>query len=245
LEDRLEFFDSTSSAVVSASAAFLRRKPRSSFLIRRRSCLVWFGLARSSSGKASACVAPWRHAFRSFRYTPFAQHQAPLAFSSIAAVVNTASNRAAAVHTFSRAGWASASLRQRSSVSALTPISRPTSSADALSGGSIRATARSLNACPHLATRVLHRHPPPRIVGSIGATTILTRGVDRVAQWIERKAVIVLSSAEKECNVRISINQCAKRIRKWRQIAAWDFLANQSPRQFVELPQQSFPAIKQ
>jgi hypothetical protein len=143
--------------------------------MRRRSCLVWFGLARCSSGPASACVALCRQMIRSLRYTPLARHQAPLAFSPIAAVVNTASNRAATVQTRSRAGCASASLRQRSKVSAPMPISRATSSADALSGGSsIRATALFLNACPYLATLVLHRRP--RIVVSIGATTILTRG---------------------------------------------------------------------
>jgi hypothetical protein len=59
------------------------------------------------------------------------------------------------------------------------PISRATSSVDALSGGSIRATALFLNARPYLATLVLHRRP--RIVVSIGATTILTRGASSAA----------------------------------------------------------------
>jgi len=43
----------------------------------------------------------------------------------------------------------------------------------ALSGASIRATALSLNACPYLATFVLHLRP---LQGFIGATTILTWG---------------------------------------------------------------------
>ena len=62
----------------------------------------------------------------------------------MAAVVITASRRAAAVQSRSRAGLASSSLRQRSSVSVLTPISRATTSSAALSGGSNRATALSL-----------------------------------------------------------------------------------------------------
>src|SRR5206468_12638062 len=99
--------------------------------------------------------------------------------ASTAAVATTASHRPAPVQARPRAGLDSASLRQRSSVSAPTPISRPTSSADALSGGSMRATALSLNACPYRATLVLHRRP--QVLGSIGATTILTRGVSRGA----------------------------------------------------------------
>jgi len=56
----------------------------------------------------------------------------------------------------------------------LTPISRETTSSEALSGGSNLATALSLNACPYRATSVLHRRP--RVLGSIEATSILTRG---------------------------------------------------------------------
>ena len=54
-----------------------------------------------------------------------------------------------------RPGMDSASLRQRSSVAALTPISRDTTSTDALSGGSNRATALSLNSCPYPGVRQL------------------------------------------------------------------------------------------
>jgi len=93
-----------------------------------RACASFFGRGRRLRRALAACV-------QSFGYTPLARHLAPLAFSSIAA----------AVRTFSLAGWVSDWLRQRSSVSALTSISRPTCSADALSGGR-RATARSLNA---------------------------------------------------------------------------------------------------
>src|ERR1022692_403685 len=153
------FFDNTSSAAVSASAAFLRRRSRSSSLMRRRSCLVWLGLARASSGEANACVALSRQATRSCRNTPFARHHALLAASSMAAVVSTASNRATAVQARSRAGSANASLNQRLSVSTPMPISPATSSAAALSGGSMRATALSLNALPYLDTVVLHRRP--------------------------------------------------------------------------------------
>lgn len=52
-----------------------------------------------------------------------------------------------------------ASLRHRSSVAVLTPTSRATTSAAALSGGNNLATAVSLNACPYRATSVLHRRP--------------------------------------------------------------------------------------
>jgi hypothetical protein len=64
------------------------------------------------------------------------------------AVVSTASKRAAAVQTCSRAGLASASLRQRSSVETPMPTSCATASSAALSGGSNRATALFLNVCP-------------------------------------------------------------------------------------------------
>src|ERR1700676_569520 len=168
------FFDSTSSAAVSASARSLRRSSRSSSLMRRRSCWVCCGLARASSGSASACVALCRQQASSCGYTPLARHHALLAASSIAAVVSTASNRAAAVQARSRAGLDSASLRQRSSVPTPTPTSRATSSNAALSGGSNRATALSLNACPYFANSFSHHRP--RFIDSIGATSILTRG---------------------------------------------------------------------
>ena len=57
VEDRCDFFDSTSKAVVSASARSVRNRSRSSSLMRFLSCLVARGLARTSSGSASATVA--------------------------------------------------------------------------------------------------------------------------------------------------------------------------------------------
>src|ERR1700692_191602 len=168
------FFDSTSSAAVSANARSRRRSSRSSSLIRRRSCWVCCGLARASSGSASACVALCRQQASSCGYTPLARHHALLPASSIAAVVSTASNRPAAVQARSRAGLDSASLRQRSSVPTPTPTSCATSSNAALSGGSNRATALSLNACPYFANSFSHHRP--RFMDSIGATSILTRG---------------------------------------------------------------------
>ncbi len=52
-----------------------------------------------------------------------------------------------------------ASSRQRSKVSVPIPTSRATTSIAALSGGSNRATALSLNVCPYRAKSVLHRRP--------------------------------------------------------------------------------------
>ncbi len=66
---------------------------------------------------------------------------------------------AAAVHARSRRGSASATLRHRSSVATPTPYSRATSSSVAFSGGSNRATARSLNAFPYRATSSSHHRP--------------------------------------------------------------------------------------
>ncbi len=148
------FFDSTSSAAVSARARSLRSNSRSSSLMRLRSCRVACGLARASSGSASAAVQLARHWSSSAGNTPCPRHQALLAASFIAAVVTTASSRAPAVQARSRAGLDCASARQRSSVATTTPTSRATCSNPALSGGSNRATARSLNACPYRATSV-------------------------------------------------------------------------------------------
>jgi len=169
--------------------------------MRRRSSLVCCGLARFSAGSASACVALSRHCCSCCGYTPCSRHQALRADSSMAAVVITASRRAAAVQSRSRAGLASSSLRQRSSVSVLTPISRATTSSAALSGGSNRATALSLKPCPYRANLFSHYrplvveiggkgavvfgagNPPPskrlefrKDSSSIGATSILPRG---------------------------------------------------------------------
>ena len=55
------FFDSTSSAAVSARARSLRSNSRSSSLMRLRSARVACGLVRSSSGAANAVVALARH----------------------------------------------------------------------------------------------------------------------------------------------------------------------------------------
>ena len=141
--------------------------------MRRLSSLVCEGLARTASGAASACVALARHCCSCCRYTPFSRHQALRVASSMAAGVITASSRAAAVQTRSLAGLDNDSERQRSSASTPTPISRATASGGALSGGSMRATARSLNACPYPANSFSLR---PRVHGSMGTTSILTRG---------------------------------------------------------------------
>lgn len=167
------FFDSTSRAAVSASARSLRSRSRSSSLMRLRSARVACGLARASSGSASALVQLARHLSSSAGYTPCSRHQALLAASFIAAVVITASNRAPAVQARPRAGLDCASSRQRCRVPAPTPTSRATTSSAALSGGSNLATALSLNACPYRAKSVLHRRP---LGSSMEATTILTRG---------------------------------------------------------------------
>src|SRR5258708_35129357 len=153
------FFDRTSSAAVSASARSLRRTSRSSSLMRRRSCCVCWGLARASSGSASACVALCRQEASSCGYTPLPRHHALLAASSIEAVGSQAANTPAAVQARSRAGLDSASLRQRSSVPTPTPTSPATSSNAALSGGNNRATALSLNACPYFANSLSHHRP--------------------------------------------------------------------------------------
>ena len=92
------------------------------------------------------------------------RHHALRADSSIADVASTASNRARADQARSRAGLVSESLRQRSKVCTATPSSRASSATGALSGGSIRATARSLKACPYRAIFVPHHRP--RIIGS-------------------------------------------------------------------------------
>ena len=96
------------------------------------------------------------------RVQSVARHHALRPASSSAAVVITASSRLPAVHTRLRAGFACAASRHRCSVPGVpgvTPISRATTSTAALSGGSTRATARSLNACPYRATSLLHRRP--------------------------------------------------------------------------------------
>ena len=106
--------------------------------------------------------------------TPRSRHQALLAVSSITAVVSTSSRRADAVHAGARLGIDSVSLRARSSVGTLQPISGGTTSTGAHSGGRNRASALSLNSCPYLAIQIFHQRP--RFESSVGAATILPRG---------------------------------------------------------------------
>ncbi len=75
-------------------------------------------------------------------------------------------------------GLVCASSRQRSRVPAFTSTPRDTTSSGALSGGSKRATALSLNACPYRAKSVLHRRPRGWFVE---ATPILTREEPKAA----------------------------------------------------------------
>ena len=167
------FFDSTSSAAVSARALSLRSSSRSSSLMRFLSARVACGLARASSGSASAVVALRRHLSSSAGYTPCSRHHALLPASSSAATVITASSRARAVQARPRAGLDCASSRQRSNVCTDTPISFANAPASALSGGNNRATALFLNASPY---RAIFRPYRPQVPNHIGATTILTRG---------------------------------------------------------------------
>jgi hypothetical protein len=107
--------------------------------------------------------------------------------SSSAAVVITASSRA----------------RHRSSVPAPMPTSRATTSTDAPSGGSNRATALSLNDCPYRATTFLHRRP--QVLGSMEATSILTRGEDRFAVAIAIGAACFLHPREPKPSANVFI----------------------------------------
>src|SRR3989338_4189111 len=176
------FFDSTSSAAVSAKARSLRSSSRSSSLMRFLSCRVDCGLARASSGSASAVVALDRHLSNSAGYTPCSRHHAFLPTSSIAAAVMTASSRAPAVQARPRAGLDCTSSRHRSNVCTVTPISFATKTTLALSGGSNRATTLLLNASPYRA--IFHPYRP-QVQDHIGATTILTRGVsEHVGQHV-------------------------------------------------------------
>ena len=104
-------------------------------------------------------VALARHLASSSGYAPCERHHALVSASFIAAVVTTASSRPAAVLARPRAGLDRASSRQRSNVPVPIPTSRATTSIAALSGGSNRATALSLNVCPYRAKSVLHRRP--------------------------------------------------------------------------------------
>ena len=84
-------FANTNSAAASASAFSLRLRSRSSSLILRLSSRVCCGLARASSGCASAVVALSRHCCRSLGKIPCSRHYALRSASSIAAVAITAS----------------------------------------------------------------------------------------------------------------------------------------------------------
>ena len=85
----------------------------------------------------------------------------------------TASSRAVAVHTRWRSGSATAWARQRSNVAGATPSSHATFTTGELSGGSKRATARSLNTCPY---RAMCSPLCPQAYRAIEATTILRQG---------------------------------------------------------------------
>src|SRR5450830_679980 len=119
---------------------------------------------------------------------PCSRHQALLPVSGIAAVVTTAPSRAAAVQARPRAGLDCTSSRQRCRVPAATPTSLATNSTAALSGGNNRATARSLNVCPYRANSVLHRRP--RVLGSIEATSIVTRGGSQLSPLVTAALVL-------------------------------------------------------
>src|SRR6476620_4782222 len=146
------FFLSTSKAAVSASALSLRCNSRSSSFTRRRSCRASAALA--ARGSPRPAMASCFQASSSAGYNPCSRHQALRVASSIAAVVITASSRAAGVQRGLPAPdpCAKASARHRSNVAMLTPTSRDTCSTAELSGGNSRATIRSLYACPYRAT---------------------------------------------------------------------------------------------
>jgi hypothetical protein len=161
VEDRREFFDSTSKAAVSASALSLRCSSRSSSLTRRRSSRA--SPAPVARGSPRPAIASCFQASSSAGYSACSRHQALRVASSSAAVAITACRRAAAVHRWLPAPdrspdpSAKAFARQRSSVATLTPTSRDTTSIAELSGGNNRATIRSLYLCPYRATSVFLR----------------------------------------------------------------------------------------
>src|SRR4029078_4078080 len=96
-------------------------------------------------------LASFFQASTSAGYRPCSRHQALRVASSIVAVAITACSRAAAGQRWAPPldPLARASARHRSSVAELTPTSRDTCSTEELSGGSNRATIRSLYACPY------------------------------------------------------------------------------------------------
>src|SRR5690606_33025395 len=150
-----------------------RLRSRSSSLMRLFASRLCWAETRSSGASLSAAVALSFHCCNSVGYTPFSRHQALRCASSIAAVAITACSRAAAVHTRSRLGADRASARHLSRVATDTPVSWETCWIGALSGGSSRATARSLNACPYRATSSPHA---PRLQIYRGGNYSDTRG---------------------------------------------------------------------
>jgi hypothetical protein len=81
---------------------------------------------RASAGRANEAVAASRHCVSSLGKIPCSRHHAFFCASLRPAVASTASKRATAVQPPLFTPDASASDRQRSSVSAPTPISRDT-----------------------------------------------------------------------------------------------------------------------
>ena len=142
------------------AAAFSRITYRSEWRICR--------LCQSMTG---AAIALSRHCARSEGKAPFSRHQALRCASSIAAVALTASRCASARH--------------RSNVATDTPISRDTWETSALSGGSSRAAARSLNSLLHRATIV--PRCPHDYRGIEANTTVIQGDGSRVQQWINHE----------------------------------------------------------
>jgi len=187
------FFDRTSSAAVSARARSLRSSSRSSSLMRFLSCRVACGLARASSGSASAVVALRCHLSSSAGYTPCSRHQELLPASSRAAAVITASSLAPAVQVRPGAGLDCTSSRHRSNVCTVTPISFAAKTTLALSGGNKRATTLFLNASPYRAIVLPYR---PQVQDYIEATTILTRGAGVLGGGVRRVGVAASGHAD-------------------------------------------------
>src|SRR4051812_12508538 len=177
MEDRRQFFLSTSKAAVSASALSLRCNSRSNSLTRRRSSRA--SAALLARGSPRPAIASRFQASSSAGYSPCSRHQALRVASSIAAVTITACNRAAAVQRWlppPADPLAKASARQRSNVVTLIPTSRDTKSIAALSGGNSLAAIRSLYACPYRATFCYPR--PQRFRTYLGGNFPDTGGPD-------------------------------------------------------------------
>jgi len=124
----------------------LRSNSRSSSLMRLRSCRVACGLARSSSGAASAVVALARQLASSCGYAPCERHHARLSASFIAAVVTTASSRLAAVQGV----YADPNL--------------PSNQADRCALRRQQPRHRSVFECLSVSSQVRPSSPPPRLI---------------------------------------------------------------------------------